>query len=123
MSIIDVLEGINQYGAIPLSLVMIFLVGALMNQIKKNRDDDHARHKSLQEQVKSGIEGLKDALEKRIDDHERRIKVIEMDYVQKEDFFRENAGWRAEIQNLQTKIDKVFAEIIALWKDGNGTKK
>jgi hypothetical protein len=137
VDVLTLLQNLNNYGAVPLSLVMICLVSYLMKQIKKNGEDDKARHTAIQTQLKDdigavqkqlneAIVSLKEGIEKRLDDCEERIKIIEKDYVQRDDFYRDTGGWRTELNNLSNnlnfQITNFIKEIISLWKNNRGGK-
>jgi hypothetical protein len=137
MTVITLLKDLNNYGAVPLSLIMICLVSYLLQQIKKNGEDDKSRYAAIQTQLKENIgavqkqlneaiASLKEGIEKRLDGCEERIKIIEKDYVQREDFYRDTGGWRTELNNLSNnlnfQITNFMKEIISLWKNNRGGK-
>jgi hypothetical protein len=134
MDVLQLLQNVNNFGAAPLSLIMIFLVGYLIKQIKKNGDEDKERHKStrseiqtsigaIQKQFADAIAELKTSIEKRLDNIEYRLKIVEKDYVQKEDHYRDIGGWRTEINNLSSYINRQMSsfmeQIIKIWSNKN----
>jgi benzoyl-CoA reductase/2-hydroxyglutaryl-CoA dehydratase subunit BcrC/BadD/HgdB len=117
----------QHWGPSAITGVMALVVLQLIKHLKENGEKDDEHFKALQGQLNGAIKALEERLvnkiedfrkevAKWIDDHEKRIKTIELDYLKKEDFYRENAGWRAEILALNAKIDGIVKEIIELWK-------
>ncbi len=101
--------------------VLGFILIYLAKQIIKNGEKDEIRASGLHDKLKE----FRDEIMGRIDGHEKRIALIELEYVKRyvkrEDFFRENQGWRTEINRLSDLITKQFTDfmksIIELWKE------
>ncbi len=97
--------------------VLGFILIYLAKQIIKNGEKDEIRASGLHDKLKE----FRDEIMGRIDGHEKRIALIELEYVKREDFFRENQGWRSELNRLSDLITKQFADItkniIEIWKE------
>jgi Tfp pilus assembly protein PilV len=104
------------------TVILIPLIMYLTSQIQKNGKDDAERYQQLKQFVSDQIKSMKDEMEKRLDDYGRRLSCLEMDTVKKDEYYRENSGWRAELYRLSDQITNMLKEfpkmIIELWKEG-----
>lgn len=98
-----------EYGTTPALLLIAFLLVHLKTSFGKSVKD-------LGEKL-SAVQAEMGQLERRIEEKikeesryreelEARIGCVERDYLQRDDFYRDSSGWRAEINRLCDKIDQ-----------------
>lgn len=118
----------QNWGPTAISTIIAFVISYLIRQQKKNSEEDSEREKKLKESLSSGLNRMEEKLDKnfselngRLDVHERRISVLEIEGARKEDLHRELGGWRSEINRLQDLIisqnNTTMQKIIELWRD------
>ncbi len=118
----------QNWGPTAISTIIAFVISYLIRQQKKNAEEDFDREKKLKESLSGGLNRMEEKLDKnfselngRLDVHERRISVLEIEGARKEDLHRELGGWRSEINRLQDLIisqnNTTMQKIIELWRD------
>jgi hypothetical protein len=126
------LTGLKAWAPTAATVILIPLIIWLNSQIQKNEKDNCARDAAMKTEFADQMEGLKksvidqlekyqDETNKRFDEHERRIRILEQDAVRKEEFLRTTSGWRTEINRLSdlimTQMTGISNKIIDLWRD------
>ncbi len=115
------MEGlINQmlsYGAAPAILVITFLLGWVIKELKDNARRDDQRADELKRSTGTQIDAMESRLEERLaavskrqDELANRVSCIEKDYLPREEHYKEFSGWRAELNRLSDLIISVFKE-------------
>jgi hypothetical protein len=109
------------WGPSAISSVLIVVVLYLIKQVHKNGEDDEKRAKESRALVDSKLKELREDTFKTLDDHRQQLSYIKLEYIRREDFYRDLSGWRDEINRLSGQISSQFIEftksIIELWKD------
>jgi hypothetical protein len=126
------LSGLKAWTPTAVSALLIPIILWLISQLQKNERDgvarDAALKKELSEQTTVALKAMTDLLEKhrtevdrRLDDQSRRISILELESVRKEEFYQATSGWRTEINRLSdiitTQMASTMDKIIALWRE------
>ncbi|MDR2897483.1 MAG: hypothetical protein LBU99_01620 [Spirochaetaceae bacterium] len=101
--------------------VLIFAIVHLSRKLTANEKKDSDRAKQTEKLITDAIKEIEEKLSKRLDEHDRRLSIIELEYTKNSDFLRELSGWRFEIHRLSDLITKQFSDfmksIIDVWKE------
>ncbi|MDR1420642.1 MAG: hypothetical protein LBI86_09730 [Treponema sp.] len=121
----------QEWGPSAVTAMLVVVVVHLSKSIARNGERDAKIYERLQAQINGmaqalrkeiagQIQTLREDLARRLDEHERRLSLIERDYTQNVDFHRELGGWRTELNRISDLIVKNFMDfttkIIELWK-------
>lgn len=124
-------EFLSTWSSTVISGLLIPLILYLAKKIQSNGDEDRnrmeqmkallaAQLESFRKEIEAQLQRHRDELEKRIDEHSRRLIALEMDSVKKDEYYRENSGWRSEINRLSDQLTTILTafndKVIDLWK-------
>ncbi len=118
----------KDWGPTAITTIIAVIISYIIKQQAKNSSEDIEREKKIKENLSNALTRVErkidenfNELKKRIDAHDRRISVLEIESAKKEDLHRELGGWRSEINRLQdlivSQIGSFTQKIIELWKD------
>lgn len=131
-------EFLKTWSSTAMSGLLIPLILYLSKKIQNNGDEDKNRmdqlkalfasqFESFRKEVEAQLQQHRNELEKRIDEHSRRLIALEMDSVKKDEYYRENSGWRSEINRLSDQITTVLTavndKVIEIWKEKKNENK
>ena len=106
------------------TLILIALV-FLIRQIIKNEKAQVERSNNLRICIEKDLSEIKADTMRTLEDQARRIAYLEMEYVRRNEFYKELGGWREDIHRLSSLVTSQFMDftknIIELWK-GKGEK-
>jgi hypothetical protein len=91
----------QSWGPSAISSVLVFVVIFLIRKVDKNSIKDELR-----------ANNLRDEITKTLNDFGTRLSRVEMDYVTKEEYWRDLSGWRSEINRVSDKIDIKFDSLV-----------
>jgi|GEM_PF-1360034 hypothetical protein len=63
------------------------------------------------ERVDRVIEKLVEKFDQNLEHLERRVEIIERDFVSREEHYRDFSGWREELRHIDRKIDSLYREV------------
>ena len=102
------------------TLILIALV-FLIRQIIKNEKAQVERSNNLRICIEKDLSEIKADTMRTLEDQARRIAYLEMEYVRRNEFYKELGGWREDIHRLSSLVTSQFMDftknIIELWKD------
>jgi hypothetical protein len=108
---------LSSYGTGPVLIVVAFLLGWIVKELKENGKKDEERAEKLKTAVSAQMNTMEKRFEerfaivnKRIDDISNRVSCVERDYLPREEHYKEFSGWRAEINRLSDLIINLFKE-------------
>jgi len=108
-------EKLSSYGTGPVLLVLLFLLGWVIRELKENSKRDEERADKLASSMNEKMEAMETRFEERfaasdrkVDDLSIRISCVERDYLPREEHYKEFSGWRAEINRLYDLIVDLF---------------
>lgn len=111
------IEKLSSYGTGPFLVVVAFLLGWIVKELKENGKKDEERAEKLKAAVTAQMNAMEDRFEerfavadKRIDELSNRVSCVERDYLPREEHYKEFSGWRAEINHLSDLIINLFKE-------------
>lgn len=111
------LEKLLSYGTGPVLIVVAFLLGWIVKELKENGKKDEERAEKLKTAVTAQMNAMEERFEerfattdKRVDELANRVSCVERDYLPREEHYKEFSGWRAEINNLTNLIINLFKE-------------
>jgi hypothetical protein len=111
----------QSWGPTAISSLLVIVVLFLLKKVDKNGEEDKKRADGVRKSFEDKLKELKDDTAKELDGHERRLSYIELEYIKREEFYRELGGWRDDINRLSGQITTQFMEftksIIEIWKD------
>ena len=118
----------QEWGPAAISTITAFVISYLIKQQIKNSAEDVDREKKIKENLSSGLARVEHKIDEsfgelknRLDAHDKRISVLEIESAKKEDLHRELGGWRSEINRLQDFFIRQYGEtmqkIVEIWKD------
>jgi hypothetical protein len=114
----------QSWGPSAISSVLVVVVLYLIKRVDKNGEDDKKRAQGFQDCLEAKVKELRSDLYKTLEDHNRRLSYIELEYVKREAFYREMSGWKDDINRVSGQIAALSAElnrgIIELWKERGG---
>ena len=120
MDLLALLKLFQSWGPSAISSALIIVVMYLVKELHKNNKADEERAQSLRNMVDSKLKELRENTAKVLDEHGRRISSIELEYVKREEFYRDLGGWKDDISRLSDKLSVFSVEInrniIELWK-------
>lgn len=106
----------SQYGVPALLVAVLIVLVVLVGKIEANTKADQARGDGLRKEIADAEARTK----KNLEEHEARIRTMELEYLTKAEFYREVGGWRTDMDHLSQKMDKQANDvrdlIINLWK-------
>lgn len=101
------------YGTAPLLIVLSFLVGYLIQQIRENGKKDEERAKELRSTIHAQISSVESNFLEKVEQQQQkneemcnRIASVERDYLTREEHYKVTGGWRTEINRLVDLIIK-----------------
>jgi hypothetical protein len=113
---------IQSWGPSAVSSCLVVVVLYLIKQVTKNGEEDKKRDQVFQDRLGSEVKKLRDDVYKVLEEHGRKLSYIEMEYIKRETFHRDMAGWKDDINRLSdrgsaqhTELMKYIAE---LWRGG-----
>jgi hypothetical protein len=121
MDIAALFKVFQSWGPSAISSALIIAVAYLVKQLHENGKADAQRSKEMAELLNNKLNGLRTNIEQELDEHNRKLSYIELEYVKRETFFRDLSGWKDDINRLSGQLSAQFMEftkfIIELWKD------
>jgi ABC-type transport system involved in cytochrome bd biosynthesis fused ATPase/permease subunit len=111
------LQQLSAYGVGPVLLVVIFLLGWVVRELKENGKKNEARAKELQAAMTAEMNAMAKrfdehlaATDKKVEDLRTRVSCVERDYLPRDEHYKEFSGWRAEIQEVRNLIISLFRD-------------
>ena len=124
MDIVALFGLLQSWGPSAISAVLVVVVLYLIKQVHKANEDSTKRAQGFQNQIDSRLKELRENTTAVLDEHSRRIKYLELEYVKRETFYRELGGWKDDIKQLSNETSAQFREIrksiFELCKGGKG---
>jgi hypothetical protein len=112
---------VQSWGPSAISSCLVVVVLYLIKQVNKNGEEDKRRDQAFQDRLESRVGELRNDVYRILEDHGRKLSYIEMEYVKRETFHRDMAGWKDDINRLSDKLSVQHAEsmksIVELWKE------
>jgi len=126
MDLMALLNQAKDWSPTVLFPVLLYVLWTLIQKIDRNSAADHKRSQELKTFVAEEIGKMEDRVVKELDDVKRRVSILEMDALRKEEFYRENSGWRQEINNLGERMNTMMSDfmksVIEIWKTKDRTQ-
>ncbi len=123
------------YGQGPVLIVLCFLMIYVIKKLTSNESEGRKKDKALLErdsqmkdfiiaQITTQVKDIEDrnkeqlsGVLRHIEDLGQRMNVVERDYMQREEFYREFSGWRGEISKLDKKFDQTILVLAKMQKE------
>lgn len=127
MDLLGLVGAIKDWTPTTLMAVAVFILSHFLNLFKEQKEKDEEQNKEFKENLSNGLNRIESKLTKEISDiqaeqkkHAKEIEALKVEKLEREDFYKDMGGWRAEINRLQDLIIKqnteVFNKLIDIWQ-------
>jgi len=120
MDIVALFGLLQSWGPSAISVGLVIAVVYLIKHVHKANADNTERAQGFQNQIDCRLKELRENANTILSEHSRRISNIALEYVKREDFYRELGGWKGDIKQLSSETSAQFKEIrksiLDVWK-------
>jgi hypothetical protein len=118
---------LEKHGTIPALVAIAFVLGWVVKRLNANLRNDRSRNDEVKKLIHESIKESEGQVEKTLDDHESRLKALELRSLSRSEFQKEVGELKSSITHLSDRVDaqgKDFRNlIIELWKGKADGKK
>ncbi|MEL5717117.1 MULTISPECIES: hypothetical protein [Treponema] len=120
----------KDWGPTAVTTIIAFVISYLFKQQMKNAAEDAARSDEFKKNLANGLNRLEEnfnknvsELKQKIEKQQNEIDTLKLEKLEREDFYKDMGGWRAEINRLQDLVinqnNSTLQKIIELWQSQN----
>ncbi|QEJ96699.1 hypothetical protein [Treponema phagedenis] len=120
----------KDWGPTAITTIIAFVISYLFKQQMKNAAEDAARSDEFKKNLANGLNRLEENFNKnvselkhKIEKQQNEIDTLKLEKLEREDFYKDMGGWRAEINRLQDLVinqnNSTLQKIIELWQSQN----
>ncbi|EFW38804.1 hypothetical protein [Treponema phagedenis] len=120
----------KDWGPTAVTTIIAFVISYLFKQQMKNAAEDAARSDEFKKNLANGLNRLEENFNKnvselkhKIEKQQNEIDTLKLEKLEREDFYKDMGGWRAEINRLQDLVinqnNSTLQKIIELWQSQN----
>ncbi|QEJ96108.1 hypothetical protein FUT79_13450 [Treponema phagedenis] len=120
----------KDWGPTAITTIIAFVISYLFKQQMKNAAEDAARSDEFKKNLANGLNRLEEnfnknvsELKQKIEKQQNEIDTLKLEKLEREDFYKDMGGWRAEINRLQDLVinqnNSTLQKIIELWQSQN----
>ncbi|QKS91142.1 hypothetical protein [Treponema phagedenis] len=120
----------KDWGPTAVTTIIAFVISYLFKQQMKNAAEDAARSDEFKKNLANGLNRLEENFNKNVSELKQKIEkqqieidTLKLEKLEREDFYKDMGGWRAEINRLQDLVinqnNSTLQKIIELWQSQN----